>query len=164
MSVCLCSMSDYLNQKKSAKLTPNFDSKIPLKKTYFKIHSQIPLKKKHSTPCLYSTPGFSRSVYSPDRAWSPDLTGSDRIGPEIGHYAAFFKLFFLLLCLLSMYMIMIIIMDHRVGLLGRSDDWYKKRPYCFASSWTEAHRIGPKIELIAYFFYHFCLIIYVKYV
>ena len=33
----------------------------------------------------------------------------------------------------------------------------------FASSGTEAHRIGPKIGQIA-FYYHFCMIMFVKYV
>ena len=34
------------------------------------------------------------SVYSPDRAQSPDLTGSDRIGPEIGLFLCLTDCFF----------------------------------------------------------------------
>ena len=38
---------------------------------------------------------------------------------------------------------------------GRSNDWYKKRSSCFKSSGPEAHRIGPKIDKIAYFLLSF---------
>ena len=40
-------------------------------------------------PVNLGTACMQRSVYSPDRALSPDLTGSDRIGPEIGYLAHF---------------------------------------------------------------------------
>ena len=86
------------------------------------------------------------------------ITGSDRIGPDRARNLPlnyFLKPFFII----SMFVKYVYDHNNDVWIIGldfpgRCNHCYKKCLSCFKSSGPEAHRIGPKTDQIAYFFYY----------